>query len=193
MLFVSVTVALILWVASPINAWLLPSQQSPQQSQASQPTSIGQNSSVAGQPKAAKPCAFNDGNSRKQTGCASSPRKVHKKHQPSTAAADSTTASTKVVPNGGTTDPIVAISPTQSQQQASQELNTTNELLTNADVNLKELGRRQLSTDEEEIVKQIQVYMQQARTAVKNGEAQRAYILANKADMLSTDLVRQRR
>ncbi|MBV8050661.1 MAG: hypothetical protein JOZ80_05700 [Acidobacteriaceae bacterium] len=95
--------------------------------------------------------------------------------------------------NGGTSEPIVAIAPAETQQQAIQELSTTNQLLASADANLKELSRRQLSTDDEGTVKQIQVYMQQARAAVKNGEAQRAYILANKADMLSNDLVRPRR
>jgi len=87
----------------------------------------------------------------------------------------------------------VAISPAETQQQAIEELSTTNQLLSNADENLRELSQRQLSADEEGTVKQIQLYMQQARAAVKNGEAQRAYILANKADMLSTDLVRPHR
>lgn len=93
-----------------------------------------------------------------------------------------------MIHNGGTSDPMVAISPTQTQQQASQELSTTNQLLANADDNLKQVTRRHLSTDEEDTVKQIQVYMEQARTAIKNGEAQRAYNLANKANLLSADL-----
>jgi hypothetical protein len=93
-----------------------------------------------------------------------------------------------VVHNGGTSDPIVAISPTQTQQQTSQQLSTTNQLLANADANLKQVARRPLSSAEEETLKQIQVYMEQARGAIKNGEAQRAYNLANKANLLSADL-----
>lgn len=93
-----------------------------------------------------------------------------------------------MVRHGSTSDPIVAISPTVTQQQASQELSTTNLLLANADANLKQVGHRQLSSDEEGTVKQIQVYIEQARTAIKNGEAQRAYTLANKANLLSADL-----
>ena len=93
-----------------------------------------------------------------------------------------------MVHNGSTSEPIVAISPTQTQQEASQALSTTTQLLANADANLKQVARRPLSNDEEDTVKQIQVYMVQARTAIKNGEAQRAYTLANKANLLSADL-----
>jgi hypothetical protein len=92
------------------------------------------------------------------------------------------------VRNGGTSEPVVAISPTQSSEEASRQLNTTNQLLAGADVNLKQIAGRKLSADQEEAVVHIKVYMQQARTAMKNGEGQRAYNLANKANMLSADL-----
>jgi hypothetical protein len=136
---------------------------------------------------APKPCT----SSANPANCTPIARKK-KKHHPTAPAAPSSDNSTKVVRNGGTSEPIVAISPAETQQQAIQELSTTNQLLASADANLKELSRRQLSEDDEGTVKQIQVYIQQARAAVKNGEAQRAYTLANKADMLSGDLVRPR-
>jgi hypothetical protein len=98
-------------------------------------------------------------------------------------------STTTVVRNGGTSEPIVAISPTQSNQEASQQLNTTNQLLAGTAANLKQIAGRQLSADQEDTVKQIKVYMEQARNAAKNGELQRAYTLANKANMLSADLV----
>jgi hypothetical protein len=139
-----------------------------------------------------KPCVSSAASSGNQTPCTPALRKKPKHHVDTPPSAPGT-SSTKVVRNGGTSEPIVAISPAESQQQAIQELSTTNQLLANADANLRELSRRPLSADDEGTVKQIQVYMQQARAAVKNGEAQRAYILANKADMLSTDLARPRR
>lgn len=136
-----------------------------------------------------KPCLASGTTSAKPTNCIP----VRQKHHTASPAPASSSNSTKVVHNGGTSEPIVAISPVETQQQAIQELSTTNQLLANADANLRELSRRQLSADDEGTVKQIQLYMQQARAAVKNGEAQRAYILANKADMLSADLARPRR
>jgi hypothetical protein len=141
---------------------------------------------------APKPCLAPGAVSANQTNCTPVTRKKKKHHAAAPAANSDSSNSTKVVRNGSTSEPIVAISPAETQQQAIQELSTTNQLLTNADANLRQLSRRQLTEDEEGTVKQIQVYIQQARAAVKNGEAQRAYILANKADMLSTDLVRPR-
>lgn len=93
-----------------------------------------------------------------------------------------------MVHNGSTSDPKTAISPTLSQQQTSQELGTANQLLAKADANLKKVAGRQLTTDEADTLKQIEAYMEQARMAVKNGETERAYTLANKANLLSADL-----
>jgi len=138
-----------------------------------------------------KPCIASGTTSAKQTNCV--PVRQKPKHRTASPAPASGNNSTKVVRNGGTSEPIVAISPAETQQQAIQELSTTNQLLADADANLRELSGRQLTADDEGTVQQIQLYMQQARAAVKNGEAQRAYILANKADMLSTDLARPRR
>ncbi len=159
-------------------------------SQQSQPSSQ-QTNTASPQPSTPKPCstAAPSSSNNKQP-CV--PARKHHKKSPSQAKG-SATNSTIVVHNGGTADPIVAISPSMTEQQTSQELSTTNRLLANAEANLKQLFHRSLSSDEEDTVKQIEVYMQQARTAVKNGESQRAYMLASKADMLSADLARPRR
>jgi hypothetical protein len=190
MFFAAALTASMLLNSAPLGDWPLLFQE-PQQS-SDQPTQAS-GSAASRQSMAPKPCATASSTpSAKQTDCPSVPPKKKKHHATSSPVAPGT-SSTKVVRNGGTSEPVVAISPAETHQQAIEELSTTNQLLANADANLKELARRQLSADDEDIVKQIQAYIQQARAAVKNGEAQRAHILANKADMLSGDLVRPRR
>ncbi|MGH9499092.1 MAG: hypothetical protein ACRD3L_08100 [Terriglobales bacterium] len=92
--------------------------------------------------------------------------------------------------NGGTSDPTVAISPDVSGQQASQQLETTNQLLVKTGENLKIVESRQLNPGQQETVKQIRTYMDQSKAATNDGDVQRAYTLANKARMLSADLVK---
>jgi hypothetical protein len=182
----AITIVALLFVSGLPTANVRGTEQEPTQSQ----PSSSSNPQPAKPDSASVPCSSGKNSiSSKTTDCAPSAvgKQKHRKHPPSSAA-KSETGSTTVVHNGSTSEPIVAISPTQTQQQASQELSTTTQLLANADANLKQVARRQLSNDEEETVKQIQVYMVQARTAIKNGEAQRAYTLANKANLLSADL-----
>jgi hypothetical protein len=83
----------------------------------------------------------------------------------------------------------VELAPDVSQQQASREIESTNQLLATSDANLKKISGRQLSANQVDTVKQIKSYMEQAKTAVNDGDAQRAYNLAVKAKLLSTELV----
>jgi len=168
---------------------------SSQESKESQPdaqTSDPQNSTTPQETQASKPClaASDSPGSGKPADCKSAASNRGKKHQHLPAAPSSSNGPTKtVVRNGSTSDPTVAISPDLSSQQASQQLRSTNELLARTDLNLKQIANRQLSTAQEDTVRQIKVYMEQARAAAKNGEVQRAYNLANKANLLSADLV----
>lgn len=112
-----------------------------------------------------------------------------KKHAPTPPANTSPDGPTKtVVRNGSTTDPTVAISPGLSQQQISQQTQSTDQLLASADANLKVISSRQLSPAQQDTVTQIKSFMEQARAASSSGDVQRAYNLANKANMLSADL-----
>ncbi len=92
--------------------------------------------------------------------------------------------------DGGTDDSVVAIAPGVSEQQASQQLETANQLLAKTEENLKIVESRQLSTEQQGTVKQIKTYRDQSKAAAKDGDVQRAYELANKARMLSGDLVK---
>jgi len=93
-----------------------------------------------------------------------------------------------VVRNGSTSAPAVELSSGLSPQEISQQAKNTDQLLASADANLKVISGRQLSAAQQDTVTQIKSFMEQARAASSNGDVQRAYNLANKANMLSADL-----
>lgn len=92
--------------------------------------------------------------------------------------------------NGSTSDPKIQLVPGLSKQQASQQLNNTNELLDATDVNLKKISGQQLTTSQQETLKQIKSYMQKAKEAVGVGDVQGAHNLAFKANLLSQELAK---
>jgi hypothetical protein len=96
----------------------------------------------------------------------------------------------RVVRNGGTADPTVQLAPGVSQKQASIELQETSHLLALTDANLKNLSRRQLSTNQQNVVSQIQQFMEQSHQAADQGDPVRAHTLAVKAHLLSDDLMK---
>jgi len=120
--------------------------------------------------------------------------KPKKHHHQAAAPADTPAGSgpTKtVVRNGGTSEPTVDLSPGLSPQQASHQTESTNQLLATSDANLKKIAGRQLSANQQDTVKQIKSYMDQAKKAADSGDGQRAYNLAVKANLLSAELVGQ--
>jgi hypothetical protein len=102
--------------------------------------------------------------------------------------ASGTSPKKKVVRNGSTTEPAVQIAPSVPGRQASKALRTTDRLLATTDANLKKLSARNLTPAQEATVTQIKNYMEQSRKAADNGDPQRAYNLAHKANLLSTEL-----
>jgi hypothetical protein len=105
-----------------------------------------------------------------------------------TGKASGTSPKKKVVRNGSTTEPTVQIAPSVPSRQASKSLQNTNQLLAATDANLKKLSGRTLTPSQQETVTQIRSYADQARKAADNGDPQRAYNLAHKANLLSTEL-----
>jgi hypothetical protein len=192
MLSAIVLIVVASWLAVPASASPLPSQES-KESQAAQQTSSGQNPATPQETQAAKPCpATSDSGSAKPADCKPAPT-IRKKHPHAQPVQSSDTGPSKtVVRNGSTPDPSIAISPDVSDQETLRKLNSADRLLASADANLKQITRRQLTTSQEDTVKQIRVYMDQARTAERNGEVQRAYTLANKANLLAADLAAPR-
>ena len=91
-----------------------------------------------------------------------------------------------MVRNGGTGESTVSISSDEGQQAA--RIKETNRLLAAADLNLKDVAVRGLNASQEVTIKQIRSYMDQAKAAANSGDVERAYNLANKANMLAADL-----
>ena len=115
-------------------------------------------------------------------------KQAHKAVAPATAPTGSGPTKT-VVRDGGTSDPTVDLSPGMSPQQASNQTESTKQLLAASDANLKKIAGRQLSPSQQDTVKQITNYMDQAKAAESVGDVQRAHNLAVKASLLSADLL----
>jgi len=109
-----------------------------------------------------------------------------KKTPPTTPPPANTTiakASPPPAPEG-----VGQISPDMSQSAASQAQQSTTQLLDSAERNLRNLNRT-LSSDELNIVSQIRSYINQAKSALKDQDLERAHNLAAKARQLSEGLL----
>ena len=94
-----------------------------------------------------------------------------------------------VVRNGGTSEPAVQITDTGDAAQAQQR-STTDQLLGSTEDNLKKLDGRQLTPTQQDMVSQIRQYVQQSKEAVTAGDTERGRMLAQKAQLLSDELVK---
>lgn len=92
-----------------------------------------------------------------------------------------------VVRQGGTKDPSIQLAGGDANQ-AAQKRDNVNQLLGQTDQNLKKAGERQLTASQQEIVTQARQYVTQSKTAMANGDFERARTLAWKAQLLSQDL-----
>ena len=157
-----------------------PQERQPDQSPAPQPPS-------APEPN---PSPTNTENAKPNHGCkAESPAKSKgKKHKLAQPSSDNGPTKT-VVRNGSTTDSGAAIATDVPQSKSSHDLQTTNDLLDKTDANLKRLDGKTLNETQQDTLRQIKNYMDQARSAVKNQDIEHAYNLAKKANMLSADLL----
>ena len=125
-----------------------------------------------------------------KTGTATKAAAKKRRRRKPAAATTTTTPEKKVVRNGGTADAGTKLSPGVSDEQASRDRQTTTQLLSKTDANLKQLSTRQLNATQQDSVSQIKKYMEQAKAAETAGDVQRAQNLASKALMLSDDLVK---
>jgi hypothetical protein len=94
-----------------------------------------------------------------------------------------------VVRNGGTSEPAVQITDAGGAAQAQQR-STTDQLLESTEDNLKKLADRQLTPTQQDMVSQIRQYMQQSKEAITAGDTERSRMLAQKAQLLSDELVK---
>jgi hypothetical protein len=121
----------------------------------------------------------------------SSPASGAKKHHKRSAPAQPSGAPRKiVVREGGATEPAAQIAPDITPAQAARERQNAEQFLNSADGNLKSLVGRSLNTQQEDTVGHIRNYMAGARTALKEGDVERASTLAQKAHLLAEDLAK---
>jgi hypothetical protein len=182
---------------TPVRAALLRAQL-PQLSQETQPAP---QSAPEGSTREAPPAATPESQTTQPEPTAKKPeskapaskkaatRKRHH-HRKSPPGDSSTSTEKKVIKNGGTADPVVQLAPGISAEQASSQRQSTAELLSATDDNLKQLASRQLDSTQQASVSQIRKYMEQAKVAEAAGDLQRAHNLASKASLLADDLVK---
>lgn len=92
-----------------------------------------------------------------------------------------------IVQQGGTAEPSIQLA---GADQASTKRNVANQNLGSAEANLKKIAELQLSAAQQDTVSQIRQYVQQSKSALADGDVERGYTLALKAQLLSEDLVK---
>ncbi len=95
----------------------------------------------------------------------------------------------KVVRHGGSEEPAVQVTGGTTAEQASNQ-RSTEQLKLATEENLKKVEGRQLNPSQQEMVSQIQQFMEQSKTAVAAGDLDRAHSLGLKAYLLSDELVK---
>jgi len=113
------------------------------------------------------------------------PRKKRHKRTP----APSGTPGKVVIREGGARAPAEQIAPGITPAEAVRQRQNVEQWLDSTDGQLKQLAQRQLNPQQQETVGQIRNYMKGARGALREGDVRRASTLAEKAHLLSDDLV----
>ena len=121
---------------------------------------------------------------------APSPAKRHRRRKNARKPAPVGDPHKIVVREGGAVAPPAQIVPGLAPQEAGQQRQNTVELLRVTDQNLKQLTAHTLDSRQQETVTQIHNYVDGARSALKDGDTQRAHTLALKAHLLADDLVK---
>ena len=73
-------------------------------------------------------------------------------------------------------------------EEAARQRQNAEQLLSATDVQVKQLAARPLTSAEQETVSHIRNFMDDARTALKEGDVRRANTLAEKAHLVSDDM-----
>jgi hypothetical protein len=96
-----------------------------------------------------------------------------------------------VIHQGGTSEPVAQILPGMSPEEANRQRESSEQLLAAAETSLQQLAYRPIDTKKQDTIVQIRQYMDAARAALKDSDPQRAHTLAQKAYLLSDDLVKR--
>ena len=94
----------------------------------------------------------------------------------------------KVVQQGGITEQSIQLAGGSATSEATQKRESTNQMLTATEANLKKVTVTQLSAAQQNSVSQIRLFVEQSRKALQSADFERAHTLAWKAKVLSDDL-----
>lgn len=94
-----------------------------------------------------------------------------------------------MIRNGGSTEPAIKLVGGTDAQHASDQ-QSTEQMTNTTEENLKKIASRQLNPSQQDMVSQIKQFMEQAKTAVTAGDAERGHNLALKAQLLSEELLK---
>ena len=95
-----------------------------------------------------------------------------------------------VVHDGGTTEPAIQLVGGAGGPQAAGQRSTTDQLVGSTEENLKKIAGRQLDSNQQEMLKQVQQFLDQSKAAVAAGDVERGHNLAMKAHLLSDELAK---
>lgn len=95
-----------------------------------------------------------------------------------------------IVPLGGTTEPSIELAGAASDDQAARARNAVDQMVTVTENNLKNISNQTMSSSQKDQINQIRQYLTESKSAVADGDLDRARTLAWKAQMLSEDLVK---
>lgn len=95
----------------------------------------------------------------------------------------------KVVRNGGSSEPSIQLSGGTAGEQAQRQ-RSTEQLTAATEENLKQIAGRELNPTQHEMVNQIKQFMGQSKSAIAAGDPERGHNLAEKAHLLSEDLIK---
>jgi hypothetical protein len=166
---------------APAPAQQVPAETSPGAGQKA-PASVLQEKTVAGsaETKSAKAKSTTDG-----------PKSGTRRRRRRTAPAPTGEPRKIVVREGGASEPAAQIVPGMTPAEATRQRQNAERLLGSAGDQLKQAATRPLDAQRQETAEQIRNYIDGARSALKEGDVQRANTLAEKAHLLAEDLVKQ--
>jgi hypothetical protein len=155
------------------------------------PADAPQAATTKSEPPAADKEASGSTAKKKTAGApAAKPRKRHRVRKSAPKPTPAGEPRKIVVRDGGAIEPPAQIMPGLTPEEASQQRQNAKELLNRTEEDLKRLAGRTLDSLQEETVAQIHNYVDGARSALQDGDTQRAHTLALKAHLLADDLVK---
>lgn len=167
-----------------------PAPTTPPQVAPPEPTSVDTVPAVPSKPQPAMPTPKPTSTPKKRPSASSS--RAHVKRRKRMATTPPGAPRKVVVREGGAREPAAQIAPGMTPEEATRQRRNAEQWLGSTDDQLKQLTeRRTLDARQQETVEQIHNYMNGARTALKEGDVGRASTLAQKARLLTEDLLKQ--